>query len=164
MRTVLSEGCGCVKGRNHKQYSKNDDYYTPPWVFEALGLTFDTDVCAPIDGIPWIPAKKHYHLKIDGLLQPWEGLIWCNPPYSQPKPWIEKWLEHNNGIMLVQMSRSNGFIRLWEESDAIVALTSRIQFVHLSGEKRGIFMPVALFAKGEIATTALKKSNLGRVR
>jgi hypothetical protein len=28
----------------------SDDYYTPPHIFERLGLTFDLDVCAPPGG------------------------------------------------------------------------------------------------------------------
>ena len=28
---------------------KNDECYTPQWVFDAMGLRFDLDVAAPID-------------------------------------------------------------------------------------------------------------------
>ena len=49
--------------------SKNDEMYTPEWIFEKLGLTFDVDVCAPENGIPWLPASKHYSIKDDGLAQ-----------------------------------------------------------------------------------------------
>ena len=40
------------------QYVTSDDVYSPPHVFERLGLTFDLDVCAPKGGLPWIPAKR----------------------------------------------------------------------------------------------------------
>lgn len=152
------------QSRSRDNYTPADDYYTPPSVFEALGLTFDLDVCAPTDGIPWLPATKHYDIAQDGLAQEWHGLVWCNPPYSKPKPWIDKWLEHGNGLMLVQLSRSKGFLRLWEESDGVVALPSNFKFVHISGETKGIFMPVALFAMGDVSYRALVKSKLGRVR
>lgn len=49
----------------------SDDYYTPAWVFERLGITFDLDVCAPPGGIPWIPAARYYTMEDDGLAQPW---------------------------------------------------------------------------------------------
>lgn len=26
-----------------------DDWYTPPWIFDQLGLRFDLDVCAPVE-------------------------------------------------------------------------------------------------------------------
>ena len=51
-----------------------DDYYTPKWFFESLGLQFDIDVAAPIQGIPWIPAKKWFSQADDGLAQDWGGL------------------------------------------------------------------------------------------
>ncbi len=27
--------------------NENDEWYTPPWLFEALGVTFDLDPCSP---------------------------------------------------------------------------------------------------------------------
>ena len=56
-----------------------DDQYTPPWIFEALNIQFDLDVCAPEGGIPWIPATNHYSIKDDALTQPWYGNVWMNP-------------------------------------------------------------------------------------
>lgn len=51
----------------------SDDYYTPAWVFERMGIEFDLDVCAPPGGIPWIPAKRYYTQADDGLVAPWGG-------------------------------------------------------------------------------------------
>lgn len=53
----------------------SDDYYTPAWVFERMGVEFDLDVCAPPGGIPWIPAKRYFTQEDDGLSQPWDGLV-----------------------------------------------------------------------------------------
>lgn len=165
MRKMLSEGEISMKSRSSVNYSPNDDYYTPASIFKALNLHFDLDVCAPKDGVPWLPSKKHYHLEIDGLAQPWEGLIWCNPPYSKPAPWIDRFIQHSNGIMLVQISRSNGFIRLWDYSHGILVPDHKMmRFITIEGKTKTIFMPVALFAMGEIANQALINSGLGRVR
>jgi hypothetical protein len=150
--------------KSAKDYKPADDYYTPRWVFESLKLEFDLDVCAPEQGVPWLPAKKHYHLELDGLAQPWEGLVWCNPPYSDPTPWIDKFLEHGNGIMLVQVSKSRAFMRLWEHSHTILMLPPNIKFEHRDEGTKGIFMPVALFGMGNTATGALVRSEIGRVR
>lgn len=38
----------------------SDAWYTPPWVFEGLGVTFDLDVAAPADPLPWVPARQRY--------------------------------------------------------------------------------------------------------
>jgi hypothetical protein len=64
----------------------SDDYYTPPWIFERMALEFDIDVCAPPDGIAWIPAARYFTQADDGLVQPWEGRVWMNPPYRHTLP------------------------------------------------------------------------------
>jgi len=151
--------------RNRAEYKPNDDYYTPPEVFDRLGIAFDLDVCAPVGGIPWLPATRHYSLEDDGLTQPWNGRVWMNPPYSKPGPWIERFIQHHNGICLTQVSKSQGFRDLWQKVDGVVvpqeSPLAQSKFVHGNGRK-GIFMPVALFAYGEECVAAIAK--FGRVR
>ena len=67
----------------------NDECYTPKWIFDTLGLTFDVDVCAPAGGIHYIPAVTHYSMIDDGLSKEWVGRVWMNPPYSKPKEWVD---------------------------------------------------------------------------
>ena len=145
-------------------YKENNEYYTPKWLFDALDVMFDVDVAAPINGVEWLPARSHYHQEMDGLSQPWHGFIWCNPPYSNPTPWIQKFIEHSNGIMLTQVSKSNAFIRLWNEADVIMFAPRNIMFEHKDYGKKGIFMPVALFGMGEKAKLHMQKSKINRVR
>jgi hypothetical protein len=151
-------------GHNLIDNGTSDDYYTPPFVFEALGLEFDMDVCAPAGGVPWLPAKQSLSIIEDGLVTPWQGRVWCNPPYSLPNPWIGKFIEHGNGVCLVQSSRAKWWIRLWNEADAFVALPSDIKFITGKGDSKGIFMPVVLVAMGQENVLALQNSGLGRVR
>jgi hypothetical protein len=150
--------------RTDVNYSPNDSIYTPPEIFERLGLQFDLDVCAPQQPVPWIPAKKHYWLEIDGLSQDWEGLVWCNPPYSKPLPWVQKFMEHANGVMLTTIARSKATQFYWKEADALSFLPSNFKFVKPDGSLHGIFLPVMLVAMGEQAVEALKLANYGRVR
>ena len=151
--------------RNRVGYEPDNEYYTPPEVFSALGLHFDLDVCAPEGGIPWLPATNHYSIKDDGLLQPWNGRVWMNPPYSKPGPWIERFIAHRNGVCLTQVSKSSAFRNLWQSADGIVipqtSPLSQSKFVHGSGRKT-VFMPVALFAFGSSCVEALE--TFGRVR
>ena len=142
----------------------SDDYYSPKWIFEALQLEFDTDPAQPIGGVSWIPVKKYYTIIDDGLSQPWDGRVWMNPPYSQTTPWVQRFIKHNNGIMLVQIAKAKWFNEIWNKADGIVPLPSRMTFVKPNGEEAGIFMPTALFAMGEDNAEALKRLNLGRVR
>lgn len=78
----------------------SDDCYTPKWVFDAMGIKFDLDVAAPPGG-PWhVPAKRYFTAEDDGLEQPWEGTVWCNPPYSGFLPWAERWKAHPTGVLM----------------------------------------------------------------
>ena len=109
----------------------SDDYYTPAWVFERMGIEFDLDVCAPPGGIPWIPAKRYSTQADDGLLQPWEGRVWMNPPWSGTSPWARKFIEHRNGVCLVPHAKSKWHLELWQAADACGTLSIN----HL-GERR----------------------------
>ena len=149
--------------RSDKEYKENNDYYTPSWIFEALNTKFDLDVCAPIGGTGLVPALRHYSLVDDGLVSLWEGVVWMNPPFSAPTAWIDKFIEHGNGICLVAMSRSKAFIRLWNQADALVALPNNLSFVLPDGKKKGIFMPCILAAMGDENVRALHNLD-GRVR
>ena len=152
------------KGVNSPGYKENNEYYTPQWIFDALCETFDIDVCAPTGGVPWLPAKNHYDIKADGLVQPWHGFIWCNPPYSKPTPWIDKFIEHSNGIMLVQVSKSNAFIKLWNEAHGISMMSPKLKFVHMTEGLKGIFMSCVLVGMGDRAIAAMNKANFTKVR
>jgi hypothetical protein len=94
----------------------SDDYLTPRWVFDTLGLTFDLDVAAP----PWdthVPAARKLTKADDGLTHPWEGRVWMNPPFSNITPWVARFIEHDNGVCLLPASKSDWLLRLWR-SDA----------------------------------------------
>lgn len=150
--------------RNKEGNPKNDEFYTPAFIFEALGLRFDMDVCAPAGGVPWIPAKHHYSIAFDGLAQDWQGLVWCNPPYSNPTPWMDKFMANANGVALVPTSKARWFKRLWQEADGLLMLESAFKFERIDGQRSDIFMPTVLISMGSEATNALKASGLGRVR
>lgn len=145
-------------------HNTSDDYYTPPFIFEKLGLEFDLDVAGPWGGIPWLPAKKTYTVIDNGLDQAWEGRVWCNPPFSDTAPWARRMLQHGNGIALVPMSKTKWFNQLWANADGVLALPNDMKFKRRSGEEKGIFMPTVLFAFGGDNLAALKSSGLGHVR
>ena len=111
--------------------SANVDWYTPPWVFQRIGLEFDLDPCQPPDGIGWIPAKQRYSIQDDGLIQPWFGRVWLNPPYGKHTPaWLNRMHKHRNGISLV-FARTDcaWFHESVAKADAILFLRGRIKFV-----------------------------------
>lgn len=111
--------------------SANVDWYTPPWVFQRIGLDFDLDPCQPPEGIDWIPTKLRYSIHDDGLTQPWEGRVWLNPPYGKHTPaWLERMHNHRNGIALV-FARTDcaWFHESVAKADAILFMRGRVKFV-----------------------------------
>jgi hypothetical protein len=151
-----------------QEATTSDDYYTPAWVFERMGIEFDLDVCAPPGGIPWIPAARHFDMADDGLAQEWSGRVWMNPPYSKCAPWIDRFIEHRNGVCLVQVSRAAHGAAMWNAADAIM-FAGTFQFHEPEafdrthhGRPGEIFMPVWFAAFGAECVEAI--SRLGRVR
>jgi len=142
-----------------------NDYYTPKWLFDAMGLEFDIDVAAPSQGIPWIPAKKWFSQAEDGLAQDWGGaLVWMNPPFSNTSPWVNKFIENNNGIALLVVSRSKWFAELWDKADGVMATPADLKFERPDGHSKAISFQTFLFALGQPAVEALLRTKLARVR
>lgn len=124
---------------HESQYAESVSWYTPKWVFDKLNVQFDLDPCAPSGGVPWIPAKNHYSLPQDGLALPWEGLVWCNPPYGKETPkWLEKMHTHGEGIALVfARTDTKWFQSCAKGADTMLFLSGRIQFVDGLGATGG---------------------------
>jgi hypothetical protein len=106
------------------------EWYTPPWLFEALGVTFDLDPCSAGEGHDFVPAKKRFTIRDDGLAQPWQGTVWCNPPYgARTKLWIEKLARHGDGIALVFNRMDAQWFQQWGcRADLVCAMKGRISF------------------------------------
>jgi hypothetical protein len=133
-----------------------DEWYTPRWLFDALGVRFDLDVCAPIDRThASVPTQQWYTTEDDGLVQPWHGFVWCNPPYSNATPWAERMIDHGNGILLSHVP-INGLwcLRTWTDCSAL-RLLQGVEFVRPDGrlQRPGYWLQLAAF--GAAAREAL---------
>ena len=79
--------------RNHPQQKRNprvDDRATTPEVFGKLHarFRFTVDVAAASHNAK---LPRYYTEDRCGLSASWEGeRVWCNPPYSSIRPWVEK--------------------------------------------------------------------------
>lgn len=151
-------------GKNKPLDPNKDEQYTPKWLFDRMGIVFDLDVAAPIGGAPHVPAHRYYTQEDDGLAQTWQGLVFMNPPYSRAKPWVEKFIIHNNGIALLPWSKSQWSWNLWELADGIAVVPKDVKFQVPSGKVKSIFMQVGLFALGDQALEVLNNSKIGKVR
>lgn len=105
-----------------------DTWITPPEIIAALG-PFDLDPCAAPKQ-PWPCATRSYTIADDGLAQPWEGRVWCNPPYG---PAVGKWLgrlaDNGDGIALVfARTETIWFQAAACRADAILFPARRITF------------------------------------
>lgn len=90
---------GFRAGNHPQQVSRNgvddeiDDRGTPQDFWDELNrrYRFTLDVAAA----PHNAKCENYYTRLaDGLLQPWHGSVWCNPPYSGLDRWLEKaWRE-----------------------------------------------------------------------
>ena len=146
-----------------KRESGGDEYYTPSWIFDGLALSFDLDPCSPVEG-GCVPALHTFTIKDDGLSKAWFGLVWLNPPYSKPSPWVDKFIAHNNGLALLPFTRGKWWFNLWNHSDAIMPIGYDFKFQHQDGTKKVITFNTALYAIGQQAVDALAKLKLHRVR
>lgn len=107
------------------------DWYTPSSIFKSLNTTFDLDPCSPKGGLPWIPVNRIYSIEDDGLVQPWIGKVWLNPPYGKfTKDWLAKMHTHRNGITLV-FSRTDcrWFHDYIAKADVVLFMAGRVKFV-----------------------------------
>ena len=127
----------------------SDEWYTPESLFNQLGLVFDLDVASPIGNKGHVPADRKYTIEDDGLAQPWIGRVWMNPPYSKPSPWIDKWLEHGNGIALLPMAKSKWFNKMIESQAKFIVLPSTFKFESPENKALSLMMGSTLWALGE---------------
>lgn len=89
------------KSQNHPQQTEKrgarddvDDRGTDQAFFDALserlgGFTLDV-AAAPHNA----KCDRFFTIEEDGLTQSWSGWVWCNPPFSDIRPWVQKaWAE-----------------------------------------------------------------------
>lgn len=119
---------------HEKRRSSTVEWYTPKWLFDCLGVHFDTDVASPgADVVPWVPATNHITKTENGLTTEWTGRVWMNHPYGKDDAeWAARFVRHENGIGIVHARTDTAFVKyIMENCD--VMFTSRIKFVDASG-------------------------------
>lgn len=140
-----------------------DVWLTPPDLIQSLG-EFDLDPCSPLNR-PWDTAKRHYTIEDDGLLMPWFGRVWLNPPYGRElSRWMEKMALHQQGIALIfARTDTQVFHRyIFNTADSILFIENRITF-HTPDGKKGKGnggAPSVLIAYGEENVDAIEKSGI----
>lgn len=96
-----------------------------------------------------------------GLIETWHGRVWMNPPYSNVEEWLQKFIEHGNGIALVNARvETKWFQRFVEKADAILFPQGRIQFETPGGSNKNPTVGSALVAYGKNNGAALVSSGI----
>ncbi|TDR90346.1 DNA N-6-adenine-methyltransferase [Enterovirga rhinocerotis] len=145
---------------------KSDDWYTPPAIFDALGLTFDLDPCSPGPG-HWVPARRVYTIADDGLSQLWTGLVFMNPPFGGREghiPWLRRFLAHGQGVAIVRAYTSSGWFHdeLVPRAEGLLFPRGKTKFIRPDGSVGG--SPghgIVLVGMGQQALGAMEASGLG---
>jgi hypothetical protein len=97
-----------------------DSYHTPNWILNIFNGWFD-------------PCPYNPNPTIDGLKLDWKDKTYCNPPYSNPKPWVVKAIEENKKgkqiALLLKLDCSTEWFKLLTEADAhIFFINERVKF------------------------------------
>lgn len=116
----------------------SDVWLTPPFIIDALGGadSFDLDPCAPPDQ-PFPTALRRFTEGEDGLLLPWDGRVWLNPPYSTQKlaGFMGRMVDHGRGVALLPAATDTRlfFEAVWNRATACLFVKGRIFFLEPDG-------------------------------
>lgn len=137
----------------HEQSSgATDEWYTPLYIFDALGCQFDMDVAHPGRNVlSHVPADCV--LSALSLDVPWRGFVWMNPPFGGRNgivPWLDKFIAHGNGIALTpDRTSAPWWQRYAEQVDLILFVSPKIKFIGSDGRPgKSPAQGTALMAKG----------------
>src|SRR5690606_22396211 len=140
---------------------RSNEWYTPAFIFEALGCRFDLDVAAPVDGPLHVPCSDW--LSENSLECDWYGFVWMNPPFEGRNglsPWLDKFFSHGNGIALTPDRTSAPW---WQEAarraDATLFIDGKVKFIRPDGnEGKSPSNGTTLFAAGGFGVSALRNA------
>jgi phage N-6-adenine-methyltransferase len=100
-----------------------DDRGTDPEFFakmvERFG-PFDLDAAASAANAK---CERFYTLDDDALTQPWNGRVWCNPPYSNLGAWVFKAHQQymlGNAELIVMLLPANRTEQAWWQNEVEV--------------------------------------------
>lgn len=111
-------------------------------------------------------ARKIYTKEDDGLHQPWDGLVFMNPPFGSRNghvPWLRKFLEHGNGVAIVRAYTSSAWFHQWAiRAESMLFPKGKTKFVRPDGSiGRAPGHGIVLLGMGAVANDALQRSRLG---
>lgn len=153
-----------VPPENHRaEGTGENEWYTPSQYIEAARKVMggiDLDPATGPKAQEWIQAATFYTRADDGLMKPWAGKVWLNPPYSQPEifQFCEKLVAElsagnvTEAVLLTHNYTDTAWFHLAESIAALICFTrGRIKFVNEDGEECAPTQGQAFFYYGENA-------------
>lgn len=133
--------------------SGNHNWYTPDWLVEPSRKTMGgiyLDPCSCEEANKTVKADMFYDQKYNGLMRPWWGTVFLNPPYDDPGTWLNKFFEHwrfdqiTQGIIIVNAATDTQWFQLlWDWP--ICFIRGRVQFTPGKGQQaKGGMHPTAI--------------------
>lgn len=142
---------------------RKDRWLTPRYLTDPLG-EFDLDPAgAPGHDL----AARTYLLENgeDGLVLPWQGRVWLNPPYGKfLTPFLERMAGHGHGTALLFARTETAAFHehVWGAASGILFLRGRVRFLDAEGKaaRANSGAPSCLVAYGEADAQALRSSGI----
>lgn len=119
-----------------QNHQSENTWFTPKAFIEALG-PFDMDPCTmstrPFDAAFF--KNVEYDRGEDGLVIPWCGDVWLNPPYGKEiHPFVDKFIDHRKGVMLIFARMGSVSIQKVVKAGAMLyCLRRRVKFIDKKG-------------------------------
>ena len=154
----------------------SNEWYTPRYIFDALGENFDLDVAAPLEATH-VPCNTWISFRADEegahhpypTKAPWtteqntRPFIWCNPPFGGRNgivPWLDKFFAHGHGIALTPDRTSATW---WQDAarkaDATLFIHGKVKFERPDGSVgKAPSNGTTLFAAGPRGVSALRRA------
>ncbi|HBA6424283.1 TPA: phage N-6-adenine-methyltransferase [Escherichia coli] len=110
-----------------------DCWQTPLELFKQLDdkYNFEVDVCASQENAL---CECFWAVDDDCLQQDWgegKGFVWCNPPYSNPLPFVEKCQQYGYAVMLLNQDTSTKWAKIvFEKASNVILLSDRVRFIN----------------------------------
>jgi phage N-6-adenine-methyltransferase len=144
--------------------SAKDEWATPQELFDALDRIyhFTLDPCATGENAK---CPQFYTREQDGLSQPWDGVVYVNPPYGrQIGQWVRKAFESSqSGATVVMLLPARTCTSWWHEfvvRGSVTFLRGRLKF---GGAKTSAPFPSAIVVfSGSAMTPRLRQCGVCR--
>ncbi len=159
-QTLSGETINLYKDSTYRGFfalSNNVEHYTPRKIWEpAIRVMGEIDCDPASDLNKNVPARVHYTTKENGLIQPWRGRVWLNPPFGRD---VWKWFDKLRGeylsgntqeaiVLWKTASETRGWRILTEICDTICLPRRRIFFINKHFKGDGSTFSPALFYIG----------------